>query len=1679
MLTKLEEGIELLESFKTHKISSLIDQINLKVFAALRSSKLNPQVASYFADLPIDPAIKDLEPTPANAEKIKKILADYYGKMPLKGYETEPENVTQIKKMLNALYYAHNSFTNLENLNLRQGIIKDASELYNLYQKTIDDTYEASYLLTHLDVDVQEMFQEELQLIYPAIATLGKFVEQNSEQTKLLAENIRKFPISYAAGEITGTALEQMQPSSGSLDYNFLTQFSASLPSYIDKVTQYVQQHSSQLIAQEPGLNNAKVEELQNTALALLNDLENLKSSNRFFLSFKALKYIHIISNIITLSKSSLEQIGHLNESSQDVIRDNLAQLKYEVFPQLFGLVDKIEVNCMLKPGTLSAPLMEKVKPLYDTLIHYAKKPVNFEARGEELLTIEDSRFVSLRLEKTYQRIDAANKALFKIKKIDEAGARFYTTLKSEQYKNLALSELPQEIKTQLIEDYKIIKPYMSQINADFNELIIHSLQGTSAKGYLASAWDWFKGKISSTTPLPDDHMSYVLATEELFNKLVTKKTNTQKFHIDLNKNLIESVLKTTDLTLYPYSDATSVITAEQLEKIPAPHFPPERTQETYFIDETIALRIAGEHNPRIKLVGEVPLKTIVNPELLSGDQTLALYQWYKDKSQRLEKAQKAYNQFVDLLAEQIQEYYPIPPHVLNFNQLHEPHQKQLRALYQEFRTHFLDGVPAEMQTLATSFDKFLNPTPIDSPLLAPPVLGEFNKLDEHFQTFFEDTESRWNKKTQFYLKQAKHKFASEEQNVFFVDESRALRAAGELNPSLKFSKEQGKKLVADPEQLTSNQALTLHQWYRNKRDKLEIAQKAYEQFIKLLNEQAQKHPDLGSAKFTLKHLEPEVKIECRKLYNLFQSYFINGMPEAGRQEALEFDRYLVHSFAQDKTTDKAPSLDIFAKYNDHFQVYFTDMDLTWRRKSQAYSNLAQEKLASENKKASLAHDANADRAHYLIKHTHYSNFVYEFRQSLQQLTTKFNAAMQEELKIKSATGVPYPELQDKYLAKAQSKQVLAIKEIYNGLYHAEQLIRELENLNDKSHKAIYVLYLIKAYSQINELVKLSKSLSQDEHLKLISGELLEKAQNLWATIQENIEPYQEAAADVAPLDKNVKFNGLWYTLNTFYVIPKHIRSLRNASTLTQDDLDKVHVSAKKAALSIEAIINSSDSYFKLFLQAPNMLRLFREFKGQLKEFISTVHDTATSNLGEFNTKIFTPMLLEADQWEDQLGLAPGTFSGPLKKMLEEYYKGLLHPLNLPSKTHLDFVCDKTPITIRKQIAQQKVDDAKAHLEKTESNYAELIKLNALIEEYNTETGSILFAPDKDKVNQLMVKIAAAYKEALPRLVALNRQLAFTPNPKISEEDIKFDAQLNAGLKDYDYKLSDIRALVKISHAHYLGLKNTYKMKESSAQEKITYLTELNAAQDIANERFILAYTTESFDKQCKELAYRRAGLQYVHKEYSEKLEADLLRYKAGIIHKAKSEEDINQSIRALLIEKIEDFERKNFAQYYKLDRIQVALAQFSNYFSLSSSSVYENDKTIRKKSAEIDKLLTISKNELLSVEERIKRIHQTVEKDPSFSRIILEEKPLEAFSFDYFKSCILFLLRILHIYTPEKDANLRDLKKATKEEHSISDLSKRFGLFAVKKKEEELAPEDQASLQGDESPVPPLSSPP
>jgi hypothetical protein len=1632
----LTATLDLLESFKKHQISKLIEQVRNRIFLALQSPKFNQDLAHYFS--PINPEGP-----------------------PFTNYDLDPDNISQIKKLINALYYARLSFLDLENINVTtEQLRKSYTDLKFLHDETIDKTYQASYLLTHLDVDIREMFQEELALLTPLLNTLSTLVTNKSDQTQQLTEPLKTHPLSYKIGEITGIALEQMQPSTGELDYSFLTDFSGTLPSYIDKVTHFLSQHSAKIIKmeQEPTLNHEKMAEIQNAAFKLLNDLENIKGKN-LFVSFKFLKYINIINNIFTLSMSVLEQIGNVLDASQDVIRDKLAQLKYRELPDLFRLVDKIEVNCMLKPGTLSAPLMEKIKPLYQTLIFYASKHVNFQEKGEELLSIEDSRFLAQRLEATYKRIDDANNSLFSIEKSQKALKGFYNILSDLANQEVTLHQLPSEIKEQLILHYKMLKPYMMSLDVDLNDTIINSLQQNeeSWSSYLGTPWRWL------TSGLPADHLSNILAKKEILERFITKKKNTQEFHIKLNTDLIAHVHKETNLVLFPYSEETNVFTLEE-----SPH--PESlliSGSIFTIDENKIINPEDTPLPQLKLEKKDGNRFVANPQHLTAEQAVDLYQYYKNKHQHLILAQNAYNEMMALLAQHIQAHAPVPDHKLYLQHMDTTLKIRCHDLYSRFQPYFLESAPSSMKAKTIAFDAFILQALSQKENIPNPEENVLDTLEKHFRNVFKETDDLWKKKTKIYYQWAQKKRFREDAHVFLIDESKALRLTKEDKLTLKFTKEHDNKTVTDPQQLTSKQALSLSQWYRHKRAKFQKAQKAYNEFMTLLS---QDNPN-SNEKLELAQLEKEKKTRYRKLYNLFQPYFINGIPAEMHDVAVEFDKYLVHSFAENAPFISASSINMIKTLDEHFQVFFTKIDLDWKAKSKSLKKIAEQKLSQENEAAPLTIDINSEkRAHHLIKHTDYSKFVHKIRASLYELTARFNNTMQAELKS-CASGVPFPELEDKHLRLTQSKQIIAIKQIFNTLYHVEGIVKQLEKLNDKSYKTTYVYYLIEAYNHTNEILKLTKSLSEDPHIGLISRELFDKAQMMWATIQEHTDAYK-AGFDQIKDGKTVQFSGLWYSLNAFFISPKHIRSLTHHTDLTNQELHALHSRAKASAVTIEKVINSSHSYFKLFLQVPSMYKLYRELTTQLNEFITTSHDTMMNNLEHFNAKLFTPMLLEADLWEDKLGLIPGTFSVPLKKIIDQYYKGLLHPLNLPSKTHIQLISNDHPLEQRLIRTYTNIDHAEQNIQKTEKTYQPIIVLYQLLEHYEEITGSLIQGPDLDR-SEAKHHLITAYKKALPRLVSLKKELQFQPDARLSHEELEVDSLLNSSVKEYDAQLTQISALIKSSYHYYLGLKNTYHMELNIANEKLTFLKELAVSHKQANVDFIHEYTTESFNRQLEALCNRHIGLQYTDKEYSAKLKDYLQDFQTEIIKRAKGAEDINLKITHLLKARAKSFKTHNFAKYYHLDAVRVTLEQFKIYFSDSTTaldndnSLFESKLTLEPKTNKIKALINIATEENVTINERIAQITTQVN-NPNFARIILAHQQVDILSFTYLKLCLLSLLEVLHIYTPKHKQHYNELKNAVTNRPTISESTQRFGLFS--RADSSVSPKP-ASPTNDESP--------
>ncbi|MGQ3888399.1 hypothetical protein ACQUW5_05125 [Legionella sp. CNM-1927-20] len=1494
--------------------------------------------------------------------------------IPFTDFASQPRQVVQFKEVINALYHAELAFQDLESVNLRDGKNR-VTDTGTLYYHTIEHGYMACYLLTHLDLQTQQVFSQEIALILKLLAQVQKYATDYGDKASTkIAEIVETYPISYTAGNIAGIAVDQMQPSTGNIDYNFLAQFSAVLPRYIQQLTEYIHKYTNQITDLEPTLDKKKINELEDNAIKLLQAINDTQS-NTFLFTFKGISYLHIIQHVTTLALSTLEQMGHMSEATQDVIRDNLSTLKYNLLVELFALVDKVEDEALLTPGALSTPLMQVVIPFYQKIIQYASKPVDFSTKGKELLTLEDQKFINLRIDKVQQRINSAEKQLFKTQEIQVALNAFFTIL--ENHKGFRrMIDLPDEIKKELSEYYVYIQPYFEKIDVDLHNEILRGLQTISGSRYDQLRNIYFQLRGHTT-----DHLEKIINLKPKLCDSLKSDIATYKFHIEFNKRLISSIQVRADLALYPTELSDKDINSAKPVIFLSESEPPLRAPP---VETATASQPASQ--------------TILNT---------------KNNKKRQPVLQ-----------------------LLNFN--------EIAAINLEANSEIDLGLQAE---------------------------GNATVITKH-------------------------------------------------------------------DELTVEQTLDLLQYYQTERAKIITAKEKFDLFLNALND--------GKSL-----IDKENKKELSRWYAEFQPYLLRIFLTDKIFNIRHFDRLINSNLtsAAGKTSKAKVGVnkENFLYLNHLFNSKLNAAIAFCTKRIKVYQELSSKKFKVETKRKVLHPNYTyGNRAHYLIKHTNYSKAVSEFRQAIFNLTELFTDPLRTELKT-AKSGIPFPELETQDGLWAQSKQALSIKQIYNSLYHLEQICLQLEALNNKSYQSIYVKHLVEAYNHIDEIYKAAKGLYEDPYLRLLAQDILEKASKIQQEFLTQTEAYSVDPESVTDVKGQIKQNSIWYTLQAFMLIPAHIKALSKQQNISPEELKETQNHTKEITLKIERIIAKSNSYFKLLLETPTMYGLFKELKQKLAEFTTTTHHSVVDNIREINTVHFTNILIETDKWEDRLGLKPGLLSGPMKEILDEFYRGLVEPLGFTSDNYFDLITDVTPFIKRKEACKKVGTDAHSKITEKDfnNNYAVLNDLCQSINAYNNfTTGPIppshphIITFTKDKIlagslaikrflkeqsnsntlkdNQLLldklkdcidisrlaklIKLINTYntlsdENALhDQRVSEQGNISNNPNNeniqaqqviKLKQQIIDHYRAITKNLttqKQLAYNLSssltDIEILqlnsdslwqvmvkqlpiMKTVFSYYKGIYSTYKATAETAQKKEEYIEKLAADQAKINEKVKQDYIQREIKKRVEIIINQQTDLINLNGEYNNALKKDLLNkeFQAALIKQVYNETDIKLAIKVKLLERAQKFKAENLDKYARLDYVLTAITDFQLYLRKSSDayergmSIFEDKKTITVKKEQINILHDLAQKIRSdeSVEERFMRIQKHVDTGV-FKASMLTYRRFDRISFNWLVNCFLSLLQALHLYKPTS------LKCFEQINDAVSDKPKhmpRYGFFTESAREQ------------------------
>ena len=458
-------------------------------------------------------------------------------------FSHEPDPIIQIKTFLNALFYAEETFRDLETA-LGQALGKKNVLTYTSLLNNaplVNKAYDTIELLAKVSSNFFDLFKDELKMTVPYLLQLKQSLPDIPEQYLSCVqagthnETATELPTSNAkrAGLFLGHVVNQMKPIEGQVDYSLLTQFGALLPVYIRQLGVFIEEHVSKISNNTPEDNKEKIAELDRMGEQLGLLIQN-SAEGKLFLIAHLFPLIRHIQNLLA---QLTQAAGSLSDTVKSTLYERLVVLKLELITGVFAFVDKSEIELLLRAGRLSKLLMLQLKPVYETLSQAASSVVDFSTKGESLIKLEDRRFLELRLAPTQQRLDRLQKSLYLVdealKALNACIAELGIDKPPEQtmwnaWFGASITMTDDE-KTTLNRNYAALQTYLIELEHPVIEEINTALYSNCSNTQMRA----------------------------LFARLqiVLEQIKTDKlFKIKLHDNLIQSVYETADIVLFPYN---------------------------------------------------------------------------------------------------------------------------------------------------------------------------------------------------------------------------------------------------------------------------------------------------------------------------------------------------------------------------------------------------------------------------------------------------------------------------------------------------------------------------------------------------------------------------------------------------------------------------------------------------------------------------------------------------------------------------------------------------------------------------------------------------------------------------------------------------------------------------------------------------------------------------------------------------------------------------------------------------------------------------------------------------------------------------------------------------------------------------------------------------------------------
>lgn len=414
--------------------------------------------------------------------------------LPFAHFERDPAPVSQLKKIINALYHTEEALKVVESIDFEGLSLKEgnaaAETLAKLLGPFAEHVYALSMLTTHPDIDLKVFFGDEWEKINGFLfAAMERFPQLVSEQGKSLNESYgvdftSKKGVAKQLGQWSGSVLEHLRPTRD-LNYATVSYFSADVSTYLNRLTQFIQNSantwfSASYLNQDPGkieqyeISKTRLNELNVASVRLSNAFKSLNSGIEILQPLNAYALVAIVRNTVTLLQGIIDESGHFRAESEELMRLALAQLKYEVFLELMKSLDKLEEESLMNPGTLSSPMLSSLDEFYTAVFHYVSGFVDLSVKGQDLSCLIDSRFIALRQEALFARQADREKELLEHELRGKIAEQFFNRL--NQHRGKRLIHLQSEEKNELLRLFSFVQPLIAAEDITLSNIIADGL---------------------------------------------------------------------------------------------------------------------------------------------------------------------------------------------------------------------------------------------------------------------------------------------------------------------------------------------------------------------------------------------------------------------------------------------------------------------------------------------------------------------------------------------------------------------------------------------------------------------------------------------------------------------------------------------------------------------------------------------------------------------------------------------------------------------------------------------------------------------------------------------------------------------------------------------------------------------------------------------------------------------------------------------------------------------------------------------------------------------------------------------------------------------------------------------------------------------------------------------------